>query len=116
MDDRDEMLLAALTGLLDAKFAQFKVEMREEMHGMKKELQEEMYGMKKELQEEMHGIKKELQGEIQEVKEEVKGLKQEVKEIKEELKDVKDMLYHDTVRLDDFNKLKKEVEELKKSS
>lgn len=127
MEDRDEVLLAALAGLLDARLAQFKVELREEMHGMRQELREEMQDMKKELREEMQDMKKELQEEIKEVREEVKEVREEIKEVREDLQGVKiyienvlerklNAFYDNTVRVTEFNKLKEEVEELKKSS
>ena len=93
MQDRDDLLLEALTGLINARF---------------NELKQEIQGVRQELKDEIQNVRQELKQEIQDVRQETIKTKLYVENV---LDKKLNAFYDNSVSISEHNSLKKQVDQ-----
>ncbi len=107
MQDRDDLLLEALTGLINARFTELKTEIqdvRQEIQDVRQEIQD----VRQELKTEIQGVRQELETEIQDVRQETIKTKLYVENV---LDKKLNAFYDNTVSISEYNSLKKQVDQ-----
>lgn len=100
MQDRDDLLLEALTGLINARFTELKTEIQD--------VRQEIQDVRQELKTEIQGVRQELETEIQDVRQETIKTKLYVENV---LDKKLNAFYDNTVSISEYNSLKKQVDQ-----